>query len=164
MSWFPTLISCSPNLTRVYIRLCKHRNHFTFLQYNNGWVLPIDFSSKRGRKTQQWDQEDQQWNKRFNRKKEYHRSKETVYCLFFFFFALLVSGCFTCPICELLSTRTIFSRTHRGWKILKVRWTGTRKHWKHGWRNLQGKMRMHWLYKSTLVQMKAKWRLGTITR
>ena len=31
-SWFPTLISCSPNLPRVYIRLCKHRNHFTFLQ------------------------------------------------------------------------------------------------------------------------------------
>ena len=89
MSWFPTLISCSPNLTRVYIRLCKHGNHFTFLRYNNGWVLPIDFSSKRGRKTEQWDQEDQQWNKRFNRKKEYHRSKETVYCLFFFF-------CFAC--------------------------------------------------------------------
>ena len=40
---------------------------------------------------------------------------------FFFFFGLLVSGCITCPICELLSTRTIFSRTHRGWKILKVR-------------------------------------------
>ena len=39
----------------------------------------------------------------------------------YFFFALLVSGCFTCPTCELLSTRTIFSRTHRGWKILKVR-------------------------------------------
>ena len=32
-SWFPTLISCSPNLPRVYIRLCKHGNHFTFLQY-----------------------------------------------------------------------------------------------------------------------------------
>ena len=31
-SWFPTLISCSPNLPRVYIRLCKHGNHFTFLQ------------------------------------------------------------------------------------------------------------------------------------
>ena len=30
--WFPTLISCSPNLPRVYIRLCKHGNHFTFLQ------------------------------------------------------------------------------------------------------------------------------------
>ena len=30
-SWFPTLISCSPNLPRVYIRLCKHGNHFTFL-------------------------------------------------------------------------------------------------------------------------------------
>ena len=29
--WFPTLISCSPNLLRVYIRLCKHGNHFTFL-------------------------------------------------------------------------------------------------------------------------------------
>ena len=29
--WFPTLISCSPNLPRVYIRLCKHGNHFTFL-------------------------------------------------------------------------------------------------------------------------------------
>ena len=34
-SWFPTLISCSPNLPRVYIRLCKHGNHFTFLQRNN---------------------------------------------------------------------------------------------------------------------------------
>ena len=33
MLWFPTLISCSPNLPRVYIRLCKHRNHFTFLQF-----------------------------------------------------------------------------------------------------------------------------------
>ena len=32
-SWFPTLILCSPNLPRVYIRLCKHGNHFTFLQY-----------------------------------------------------------------------------------------------------------------------------------
>ena len=32
-SWFPTLISCSPNLPRVYIRLCKHGNHFTFLHY-----------------------------------------------------------------------------------------------------------------------------------
>ena len=31
-SWFPTLISCSPNPPRVYIRLCKHGNHFTFLQ------------------------------------------------------------------------------------------------------------------------------------
>ena len=30
-SWFPTLISCSSNLPRVYIRLCKHENHFTFL-------------------------------------------------------------------------------------------------------------------------------------
>ena len=30
-SWFPSLISCSPNLPRVYIRLCKHGNHFTFL-------------------------------------------------------------------------------------------------------------------------------------
>ena len=30
-SWFPTLISCSPNLPSVYIRLCKHGNHFTFL-------------------------------------------------------------------------------------------------------------------------------------
>ena len=29
-SWFPTLISCSPNLPSVYIRLCKHGNHFTF--------------------------------------------------------------------------------------------------------------------------------------
>ena len=29
--WFPTLISCSPNLPRVYIRLYKHGNHFTFL-------------------------------------------------------------------------------------------------------------------------------------
>ena len=26
------LISCSPNLPHVYIRLCKHGNHFTFLQ------------------------------------------------------------------------------------------------------------------------------------
>ena len=33
-SWFPTLISCSPNLPRVYIRLCKHGKHFTFLQYS----------------------------------------------------------------------------------------------------------------------------------
>ena len=32
-SWFPTLISCSPNLPRAYIRLCKHGNHFTFLHY-----------------------------------------------------------------------------------------------------------------------------------
>ena len=32
-SWFPTFISCSPNLPHVYIRLCKHTNHFTFLQY-----------------------------------------------------------------------------------------------------------------------------------
>ena len=32
-SWFPTLISCFPNLPRVYIMLCKHGNHFTFLQY-----------------------------------------------------------------------------------------------------------------------------------
>ena len=32
-SWFPTLISCSLNLPRVYIRLCKHGNHFTFLHY-----------------------------------------------------------------------------------------------------------------------------------
>ena len=32
-SWFPTLILCSPNLPRVYIRLCKHGNHFTFLHY-----------------------------------------------------------------------------------------------------------------------------------
>ena len=31
-SWFPTLISCSPNLPRVYIRLCKHGNHFIFLK------------------------------------------------------------------------------------------------------------------------------------
>ena len=31
-SWFPTFISCSPNLPRVYIRLFKHGNHFTFLQ------------------------------------------------------------------------------------------------------------------------------------
>ena len=30
-SWFPTLISCFPNLPCVYIRLCKHGNHFTFL-------------------------------------------------------------------------------------------------------------------------------------
>ena len=32
-SWFPTLISCSPNLSRVYIRLCEHGNHFTFLHW-----------------------------------------------------------------------------------------------------------------------------------
>ena len=25
------LIECSPNLPNVYIRLCKHGNHFTFL-------------------------------------------------------------------------------------------------------------------------------------
>ena len=31
VSWFPTLTSCSPNLLHVYIRLCKHENHFTFL-------------------------------------------------------------------------------------------------------------------------------------
>ena len=31
-SWFPALISCSPNLPRDYIRLCKHGNNFTFLQ------------------------------------------------------------------------------------------------------------------------------------
>ena len=31
--WFPSLISCSPNLLRVYIRLCKHGNHFTFHHY-----------------------------------------------------------------------------------------------------------------------------------
>ena len=30
-SWFPTLISCSPNLPHDYIRLCKHGNHFTYL-------------------------------------------------------------------------------------------------------------------------------------
>ena len=34
VSWFPTPISLSPNLPRVYIRLCKHVNHFTFLQYS----------------------------------------------------------------------------------------------------------------------------------
>ena len=34
-SWFPTLISCSPNLPRVYIRLCKHGNHFIFLHFNS---------------------------------------------------------------------------------------------------------------------------------
>ena len=28
VSWFPTLILCSPNLLRIYIRLCKNRNHF----------------------------------------------------------------------------------------------------------------------------------------
>ena len=27
------LISCFPNLPHVYIMLCKHRNHFTFLHY-----------------------------------------------------------------------------------------------------------------------------------
>lgn len=31
-SSFPTLISRFPNLPRVHSRLCKHRNHFTFLQ------------------------------------------------------------------------------------------------------------------------------------
>ena len=35
-SWFPTLILCSPNLPRVYIRLCKHGNHFTFLHWTSG--------------------------------------------------------------------------------------------------------------------------------
>ena len=29
-SWFPTLISCSPNLPSVYIRLCEHGNHLHF--------------------------------------------------------------------------------------------------------------------------------------
>ena len=33
MSWFPMLISCSPNLPRVYIRICKHGNHFTLLHF-----------------------------------------------------------------------------------------------------------------------------------
>ena len=28
------LIECSPNFPRVYIRLCKHGNHFTFLHLN----------------------------------------------------------------------------------------------------------------------------------
>ena len=35
--WFPTLISCSPNLPSVYIRLCKHGNHFTFLQWKTAF-------------------------------------------------------------------------------------------------------------------------------
>ena len=30
--WFPTLVLCSPNLPRVYIRLCEHGNHFIFLK------------------------------------------------------------------------------------------------------------------------------------
>ena len=38
-SWFHTLISCSLNLRRVYIRLCKHGNHFTFLHY---YIKQID--------------------------------------------------------------------------------------------------------------------------
>ena len=37
-SWFPTLISCSPNLPRVYIRLYKPGNHFTFLQCKPGAI------------------------------------------------------------------------------------------------------------------------------
>ena len=32
-SWFPTHISCSPNLPSVYIRVCKHGNHFKFLHF-----------------------------------------------------------------------------------------------------------------------------------
>ena len=36
MSWFP---SCSPNLPRVYIKLCKHGNHFTFLQSRENLFL-----------------------------------------------------------------------------------------------------------------------------
>ena len=37
VSWEVTWeeISCSPNLPRVYIRLCKHGNHFTFLHCNS---------------------------------------------------------------------------------------------------------------------------------
>ena len=42
-SWFPTLISCSPNLPRVYIRLCKHGNHFTFLQSRLAFQVLRDF-------------------------------------------------------------------------------------------------------------------------
>ena len=38
-SWFPTLISCSPNLPRVYIRLCKHGNYFTFLHHITIFIL-----------------------------------------------------------------------------------------------------------------------------
>ena len=37
--WFPTLIACSPNLPRVYIKLCKHGNHFTFLQSRENLFL-----------------------------------------------------------------------------------------------------------------------------
>ena len=39
---FPTLISCSPNLQCVYIRLCKHGNHFTFLQRNCTVISTVD--------------------------------------------------------------------------------------------------------------------------
>ena len=42
-SWFPKLISCSPNLPRVYIRLCKHGNHFTFLQSRLAFQVLLDF-------------------------------------------------------------------------------------------------------------------------
>ena len=50
-SWFPTLISCSPNLPHVYIRLCKHGNYFTFLhqfsKYYDSWshlISSLSFS------------------------------------------------------------------------------------------------------------------------
>ena len=43
-SWFPTLISCSLNLPRV--RLCKHGNHFTFLQPQSRWLV-VDMQSRR---------------------------------------------------------------------------------------------------------------------
>ena len=39
MFTFPTLISCSPNLPRVYIKLCRHGNHFTFLQSRENLFL-----------------------------------------------------------------------------------------------------------------------------
>ena len=38
------LIECSPNLPSVYIRLCKHGNHFTFLQYISHLLQVIKFS------------------------------------------------------------------------------------------------------------------------
>ena len=38
------LIECSPNLLGVYIRLCKHGNHFTFLQYISHLLQEIKFS------------------------------------------------------------------------------------------------------------------------
>ena len=53
--WFPTLISCSPNLPRIYIRLCKHGNHFTFLRDHidcfGGILNPKKFFFSRMRST-----------------------------------------------------------------------------------------------------------------